>query len=745
MLTRLAEELPRRAISTELAAGILFSKSFFIRRVEAILSDRRDQIRKFSRITVTATVLCAMISIAVALAVPLGEKSKPSAPSPAGSPSAESGEATPPGIHWLSDEAKEIRAEIAKSGQSEEWKEPLVWVETHIYRVHAGEDYSGLGIPWNERILSRKELIDLLNKLEKERDVVCFATPQLTEPAGKRDVIILTTDGTYISGYRKTEGPSGTVWLPTSSQYERSGLLMEFCAATDGKDVVFKHFQVKAVDATLAESTVTLTATDGKPVEKPVSVPVVTTYSVKLDKPENTRFKPGESIFVPMPVTVKTTGTNLRTISGVADRVTDKQSADTPKEQLAFAIVTPTLIKGVGPAASAEKPKEPAYGDFQLEQTPDTKPADAKEEITVKTAKSFEFDFTGDAFVKDSFSLTMLAVARHYGKQADYATIYALSTNAFAPDICPVESCRATWCMLGQGTCIDLVAKRFGLTARLVQLPEERPTPAPDERGRTWGTPAYNRWLTERMRDCSAAIRRDLVPAAVVVTDGGWQREWHQWGIVTEAHPDGRIVGMTPDIVSPNSMDHDEHYWVITPGADVMTPEAADVEMLRRAIHRIRGDKEPFLATRKRVFGLQAMDLWTAQMEKPAFQEDDPTSSAANARLNALHSYEGATVVASYLRGRIAAFPEPARLHLQRVVQCYERIAGLLEPYSVWEQGKGYRADEGMPTPLIGTPNRQKEHADTVLRPVRDALVVAADEMEKALAATGGNAFARMH
>jgi len=74
MLARLAEGLPRRMLSTELAAGIVLSKSAFLRRVTAILSDRRDRIRKLSRWALAATVLAGVVSIALAAALPLKEK-----------------------------------------------------------------------------------------------------------------------------------------------------------------------------------------------------------------------------------------------------------------------------------------------------------------------------------------------------------------------------------------------------------------------------------------------------------------------------------------------------------------------------------------------------------------------------------------------------------------------------------------------------------------------------------------------
>jgi len=73
LLARFAETLPRRALSTEVAAGIMLSKGAFLRRVEAILSDR-DRIRRLTKLALTGTLLAAVLSLTIALAVPLGEK-----------------------------------------------------------------------------------------------------------------------------------------------------------------------------------------------------------------------------------------------------------------------------------------------------------------------------------------------------------------------------------------------------------------------------------------------------------------------------------------------------------------------------------------------------------------------------------------------------------------------------------------------------------------------------------------------
>jgi beta-lactamase regulating signal transducer with metallopeptidase domain len=86
LLARLAEELPRRALGMELAAGVVFSKGALLKRVEAILSHRRDQIRRLSRAALVATVLGAIVSVAVALALPLADKPPPAEAEKAAAP-----------------------------------------------------------------------------------------------------------------------------------------------------------------------------------------------------------------------------------------------------------------------------------------------------------------------------------------------------------------------------------------------------------------------------------------------------------------------------------------------------------------------------------------------------------------------------------------------------------------------------------------------------------------------------------
>ena len=67
---------------------------------------------------------------------------------------------------------------------------------------------------------------------------------------------------------------------------------------------------------------------------------------------------------------------------------------------------------------------------------------------------------------------------------------------------------------------------------------------------------------------------------------------------------------------------------------------------------------------------------------------------------------------------------------LAAVAQHYDTISALLTPAMTGKEGEHYRA-------FIGDLDKQKEHAGKVLRPVKDEMSKAADEMEEALAAMG--------
>ncbi|MFC1541245.1 carboxypeptidase regulatory-like domain-containing protein [Candidatus Latescibacterota bacterium] len=77
MLAGIAENLPSRSIKSELAVGIINSKSAFLRRVEVILSHRNGHIRRISRAALTVTAATVVMAVFLALSIPLGEVNEP--------------------------------------------------------------------------------------------------------------------------------------------------------------------------------------------------------------------------------------------------------------------------------------------------------------------------------------------------------------------------------------------------------------------------------------------------------------------------------------------------------------------------------------------------------------------------------------------------------------------------------------------------------------------------------------------
>ena len=74
MLARLAEHLPNRSFQIELTAGILYSKGFFLQRINKILSTRREHIQKISKMAFAGILSVLSVSLLVAIVFPLGAK-----------------------------------------------------------------------------------------------------------------------------------------------------------------------------------------------------------------------------------------------------------------------------------------------------------------------------------------------------------------------------------------------------------------------------------------------------------------------------------------------------------------------------------------------------------------------------------------------------------------------------------------------------------------------------------------------
>ena len=73
--------------------------------------------------------------------------------------------------------------------------------------------------------------------------------------------------------------------------------------------------------------------------------------------------------------------------------------------------------------------------------------------------------------------------------------------------------------------------------------------------------------------------------------------------------------------------------------------------------------------------------------------------------------------------------PPDNAAHLRAAAGSYDAVERLLRPFTTWEEGVGYHA-------MMGDLEKQAQHADDVVRPIKDHLTAAADEMEKALAGT---------
>jgi beta-lactamase regulating signal transducer with metallopeptidase domain len=105
-LARIAEGICRRALTAEVAVGIVLTRGAFLSRVEAILSDRSDRIRKLSLPALGAMLAAVALSLAIALLMPLAEKGGGKEQPRAGIPSVDSsGAGQQEGVHSAPDAA----------------------------------------------------------------------------------------------------------------------------------------------------------------------------------------------------------------------------------------------------------------------------------------------------------------------------------------------------------------------------------------------------------------------------------------------------------------------------------------------------------------------------------------------------------------------------------------------------------------------------------------------------------------
>ncbi|HUW30398.1 MAG TPA: hypothetical protein VM223_02170, partial [Planctomycetota bacterium] len=254
----------------------------------------------------------------------------------------------------------------------------------------------------------------------------------------------------------------------------------------------------------------------------------------------------------------------------------------------------------------------------------------------------------GNGHEKDSFSLTVQAAAKLLRKDVDYETVAALSSNVFAPCLFTGESCTAWWGMYERGRCMDLVGKALGLKFRKLELPELR-------------SDFTNARLIEYDRSCAPIVRQAMENGEIVLTEGGWEGgpygfvPWCWWGIITDVRDDGTVVGATLNGKLDVPISGLYASWAVSPAEPRRNSHKADVLALLNAIARIRADREPFDPFRpgdKYAFGIDAMDLWIAQMGRvpfcPGCKDKSWTCANDNARMITANS----RAAASWLRQR---------------------------------------------------------------------------------------------
>ncbi|MBN1556429.1 MAG: M56 family metallopeptidase [Phycisphaerae bacterium] len=341
----------------------------------------------------------------------------------------------------------------------------------------------------------------------------------------------------------------------------------------------------------------------------------------------------------------------------------------------------------------------------------------------------------GNHETQDAFSLVVQAAAKLYGLDVDYETLYALSTNAFAPDIRLDEPTKCHWQVQGRGRCLDLVARRIGLNIRMLPQPDHSKDPsAPKD------STKREVWLREYWRKPFIKPVRDALAAGeIIITDREWDPRdafWCDWGIILEAREDGTFLGITTNGKKNNRMSHiGPSVPVLSQGKSTLSAHEADLEMLRLAAYRIRGQERfaPGPEGKGIIFGLAAMDAWIHQMNSVPYDTEQwqgNDRSADQAKKTALPTYEGAKVAAAHLRKQVNTFAEGARPHLEAAAKHYDRIVKLLDP------AINSRGDENYDR-FMGDLDKQKAHIERVLKPVKSEFAAAADEMEQALVAEG--------
>jgi len=328
----------------------------------------------------------------------------------------------------------------------------------------------------------------------------------------------------------------------------------------------------------------------------------------------------------------------------------------------------------------------------------------------------------GDGYTQDSFSLAFQAAANIFGRNADYETIYALSTNAFCPGIEDThQQHKSFWhvqAWLGDKA-IHTLCARYGL------IPSRLDSP-----GFAGDAGAYRRAIVP-------TILQTMQAGNVVLVDGGWEDNAPYWpwaGIITDVQPGGVIFGATLNGRQDNPLKRPRGIWSIAPAAMALPPHEADIALLRLIAARIRS-QAPFEARSQSIYGLKAMDAWIKAMsETPGFcakcMEDARKGNKWDrscARINAQTTQIASIVAARYLRRIAPDFLPPVQSNLESAAAHYQRIAEFLAP-AIADTGPDSYAN------ILGNLSRQKAHVAKVLMPIRSEYLAIAQDIEIILA-----------
>jgi RNA polymerase sigma factor (sigma-70 family) len=324
----------------------------------------------------------------------------------------------------------------------------------------------------------------------------------------------------------------------------------------------------------------------------------------------------------------------------------------------------------------------------------------------------------GDGLTQDSVSLTFQAAANILGREADYETVYALSSNAFCPAIeLNRKDGLSYWHVqswLGDRA-MDLLCARYGIIATSHDIDITQSD------------------ATDNDLD---GIYEALELGRVVLITNGWAGDdsLGPWaGIITDIRADGGVFGATINGRLDNPLRWPRKIWILSPGDTALSAHKANVTALRLAVARIRGQM-PFQATSRSAYGLEAMDAWIRAMtETPGFcpscfQRFKQGSKRPwdCARSNASTAQMSANVSARYLRAIASGFSSKARQHLEAAAARYDRIASFLTPAIAATGPESYDA-------LLGDLNKQRIHAAKVLTPIKTEYASIAHDLELAL------------